>query len=426
MMSKLPNGWRSERLVDYLEKLIDYRGKTPKKSESGIIALSAKSVKMGYIDYNQVYYLSKETYKKFMVRGFPKKGDILMTTEAPLGCIAKLDRDDITPAQRLFTLRGKQNVLNNDYLMYYLMSKQGQHELHSRASGTTVQGIKRSEFENVSIILPSNYEEQKAIADVLSSLDEKIELLQEENKTLEELAQTMFKEWFVNFNYPGATGEMEDSELGEIPKGWRVIELRKIVDTINGYAYKGKELVEESLEALVTLKSFNRNGGFQTRGFKPFSGNPKQKQEVQLSDLIVSHTDLTQDAEVIGNPAFIFENGGFKKMYITMDLVKVVSKEEKIDNSFLYYLMKRREFKEHCVGYSNGTTVLHLSKLAIPEYKLGLPQDFDLIETFSSIIKPSIEKIMNNINQVQTLSETRDILLPKLMSGEIRVEGFGE
>ena len=425
-MSKLPNGWRSERLVDYLEKLIDYRGKTPKKSESGIIALSAKSVKMGYIDYNQVYYLSKETYKKFMVRGFPKKGDILMTTEAPLGCIAKLDRDDITPAQRLFTLRGKQNVLNNDYLMYYLMSKQGQHELHSRASGTTVQGIKRSEFENVSIILPSNYEEQKAIADVLSSLDEKIELLQEENKTLEELAQTMFKEWFVNFNYPGATGEMEDSELGEIPKGWRVIELRKIVDTINGYAYKGKELVEESLEALVTLKSFNRNGGFQTRGFKPFSGNPKQKQEVQLSDLIVSHTDLTQDAEVIGNPAFIFENGGFKKMYITMDLVKVVSKEEKIDNSFLYYLMKRREFKEHCVGYSNGTTVLHLSKLAIPEYKLGLPQDFDLIETFSSIIKPSIEKIMNNINQVQTLSETRDILLPKLMSGEIRVEGFGE
>jgi len=425
-MSKLPNGWRSERLVDYLEKLIDYRGKTPKKSESGIIALSAKSVKMGYIDYNQVYYLSKETYKKFMVRGFPKKGDILMTTEAPLGCIAKLDRDDITPAQRLFTLRGKQNVLNNDYLMYYLMSKQGQHELHSRASGTTVQGIKRSEFENVSIILPSNYEEQKAIADVLSSLDEKIELLQEENKTLEELAQTMFKEWFVNFNYHGATGEMEDSELGEIPKGWRVIELRKIVDTINGYAYKGKELVEESLEALVTLKSFNRNGGFQTRGFKPFSGNPKQKQEVQLSDLIVSHTDLTQDAEVIGNPAFIFENGGFKKMYITMDLVKVVSKEEKIDNSFLYYLMKRREFKEHCVGYSNGTTVLHLSKLAIPEYKLGLPQDFDLIETFSSIIKPSIEKIMNNINQVQTLSETRDILLPKLMSGEIRVEGFGE
>ncbi|MDM8537471.1 restriction endonuclease subunit S, partial [Desulfobacterales bacterium HSG17] len=202
-MNELPKGWGKKNLVDCLEEVIDYRGKTPKKSNKGIITLSAKSVKMGRIDYSQAYYISEEVYRSFMVRGFPKKGDILMTTEAPLGCIAKLDRDNISVAQRLLTLRGKNGVLDNNYMMYYLSSRIGQHELHARASGSTVQGIKRSEFKHVKIILPTSYQEQKAIAAVLSAFDEKIELLREHNETLETLAQTFFKEWFVNFNYPG-------------------------------------------------------------------------------------------------------------------------------------------------------------------------------------------------------------------------------
>jgi len=424
-MSKLPNGWIEMIAEEYCDRVSDGTHDSPKKREQGKLLITSKNIKNGSLEKSSAYNISIEDYIEVNKRSNVDKWDILLSMIGTVGevCIIKEEPDFAIKNVGLFKCSNK---TDSYWLYYYLRSKFGKNYILSRLSGTTQKYITLGDLRKFPIFSPKNFEEQKAIVDVLSSLDEKIELLQEENKTLEELAQTMFKEWFVNFNYHGATGEMEDSELGEIPKGWRVIELRKIVDTINGYAYKGKELVEESLEALVTLKSFNRNGGFQTRGFKPFSGNPKQKQEVQLSDLIVSHTDLTQDAEVIGNPAFIFENGGFKKMYITMDLVKVVSKEEKIDNSFLYYLMKRREFKEHCVGYSNGTTVLHLSKLAIPEYKLGLPQDFDLIETFSSIIKPSIEKIMNNINQVQTLSETRDLLLPKLMSGEIRVEGFGE
>src|SRR5690554_4369939 len=87
--------WKEKYLVDCLDKLIDYRGKTPKKAENGILTLSAKSVKNGTIDYSKAYYISRETYNKFMTRGFPKKGDILMTTEAPLGYVAKLDRDDV-------------------------------------------------------------------------------------------------------------------------------------------------------------------------------------------------------------------------------------------------------------------------------------------------------------------------------------------
>ena len=410
--NNIPEGWKVTNLESCLSSLIDYRGKTPKKSKTGILALSAKSVKMGYIDYNQAYYISPETYKNFMVRGFPKKGDILMTTEAPLGCIAKLDRENITVAQRLLTLRGKSNLLDNDYLMFYLMSRIGQYELKSRASGSTVQGIKRTEFSRVNIILPP-LQEQKSIANILTAFDDKIELLQAQNKTLEKIAQTIFKEWFGKYQ----------QELTP-PNYWRIFSLSELVDVINGYSYKGKDLVEVSNEALVTLKSFDRNGGFQTRGFKPFKGSPKTQHEVKIGDLVVAHTDLTQDAEVLGNPAFIFDNGGFEKMYITMDLVKVISKNENIGSSFLYYLMKDRYFKGHCVGYSNGTTVLHLSKKAIPEYQLYLPENFDLIKKFTKIANDTTNKISLNKEAIKSLKKTRDTLLPKLMIGQVRVNNI--
>ena len=200
--------------------------------------------------------------------------------------------------------------------------------------------------------------------------------------------------------------------------------MSELVETINGYSYKGIELVSESDEALVTLKSFDRNGGFQTRGFKPFKGNPKDTQEVFIGDLVVAHTDLTQDADVLGNPAFIFDNGGFNRMYITMDLVKVVPKHKYISTSFLYYVMKENAFKGHCIGYSNGTTVLHLSKKAIPEYQICLPENFGLINKFIEISNTTTSKISLNIETIKSLTQTRDTLLPKLMSGQLRVNEF--
>lgn len=82
-------------MEDALEQIIDYRGKTPKKSDSGIPTLSAKSVKNNHIDYSLCYYISPDEYERFMVRGFPKVGDVLLTTEAPMGMVARLDRDDV-------------------------------------------------------------------------------------------------------------------------------------------------------------------------------------------------------------------------------------------------------------------------------------------------------------------------------------------
>ena len=300
-----------------------------------------------------------------------------------------------------------------NYLYWYLKSNRVYNYVQKVAAGSVQMDLNHSAFKTIEIKYPTNIDEQKSIAKVLTAFDDKIELLQAQNKTLETMAQTIFKEWFGKYQ----------QELNP-PNGWRTFSLSELVDTINGYSYKGKELVEESNEALVSLKSFDRNGGFQTRGFKPFKGSPKTQHEVKIGDLVVAHTDLTQDAEVLGNPAFVFDNGGFEKMYITMDLVKVISKNENVGSSFLYYLMKDRYFKGHCVGYSNGTTVLHLSKKAIPEYELYLPENFDLIKKFTKIANDTTNKISLNKDAIKSLKNIRDTLLPKLMSGQVRVNNL--
>ncbi|MGB5988252.1 MAG: restriction endonuclease subunit S [Marinifilaceae bacterium] len=300
--------------------------------------------------------------------------------------------------------------LNKDYLYYMICNDRFIDYTVLTAKGTKMPRGDKDAIKQYSLFLPS-LNEQKAIAKVLSSFDDKIELLQEQNKTLEETAQTIFKEWFGKY------------QVGDkLPEGWIVYALDDIIKIVNGYSYKGKELKEDSENALVTLKNFDRTGGFQSRGFKPFEGVPKTSQEVKIGDLVIAHTDLTQDAEVLGNPAFIFDNSGFKKMYITMDLVKVDIKIKEFTNAFMYYLMKTKRFKAHCKGYSNGTTVLHLAKNAVPEYKIVLTKDLDLIIKFSELADNSTNKIAYNISQIQSLKKIRDELLPKLMKGSIRVQ----
>lgn len=175
--------FKTYTMEDALEAIIDYRGKTPKKSDSGIPTLSAKSVKNNYIDYSLCYYISPNEYKNFMVRGFPKIGDVLLTTEAPMGVVARLDRDDVAIAQRLLTLRGKKNILDNEYLLFFLQSPIGQALLKTRETGTTVTGIKQAEFRKIQINIPE-IDIQRKIGGFLRTLNEKIEINNKINENL--------------------------------------------------------------------------------------------------------------------------------------------------------------------------------------------------------------------------------------------------
>lgn len=411
-ITSIPIGWQEVKLGDVLERIT--KGTTPNgfsNNQNDINYVKSESLSYeGNLDYSKFVKIT-EFQNNQLKRSQLKENDILLSMAGAYLGKSGLVKNEILPANtnQAVAILSVNSKVNYVFLWFKLRSKEAISFFNSIPSQSAQPNINFEEIKSFAFPLPPLHEQQ-AIAAILSSLDDKIELLRDQNKTLEELGQKLFESWFNKY-LPNDT----------LPEGWKVFILDEILTSINGYSYKGVELVESSNEALVTLKNINRTGGFQSRGFKPFNGTAKKEQEVVVGDLIVAHTDLTQDAEVLGNPAFVYEDGGYNKLIITMDLVKVVPKIDNVSSSFIYFLMLDRRFKGHCVGYSNGTTVLHLSKKAIPTYEIALPINMDLVIKFSKIATSLTSKLSNNLVQIQTLSKTRDTLLPQLMSGEVRV-----
>ena len=178
--------------------IIDYRGRTPRKVSSGIPLITAKIVKGGRI-MTPTEFIAAEDYDPWMRRGIPQSGDVVVTTEAPLGEVAQLNHQRVALAQRLILLRGKSRVLDNRFLKYLMQSEGVQDQLYGLATGTTVTGIKQGELRQIELALPPIFE-QEAIAHILGTLDDKIELNRRMNATLEATARALFRSWFVDFH----------------------------------------------------------------------------------------------------------------------------------------------------------------------------------------------------------------------------------
>lgn len=354
------------------------------------------------------------------------KHTVLFTSRAPIGYIAIASND-------LATNQGFKSIIPNekiDYLFLYYLLKYNKDKIESVGSGTTFKEVSGASMKKIEVRIPQDKREQKRIAAILSSLDDKIEINTRMNKVLEETARALFHRWFVEFEFPNdegkpyksSGGRMIASEMGEIPEGWSVVELREIVDVHSGYSYKGSEL-HESQTALATIKNFDRNGGFKLNGFKEIVPSKKVKSEqyVRLHDIIVAHTDLTQNADVIGNCELLVSTAKYDNIIISMDLVKVVPKKTEINNYFVMSILSNVKFKQHSLGYINGTTVLHLSKSAIPDYKIPLPENMLICMVFGTILENIYTLITKNINENQVILEIRDSLIPKLMNGKVKV-----
>ena len=159
-----------QRLIDACD-YVDYRGKTPVKTEKGVFLVTAKNIRMGYIDYAaSEEFVSKEDYSVVMRRGLPKNGDILITTEAPCGFVAQVDRENIALAQRVIKYRSKNKKLSNNFIKHYLISSHFQNKLMNAATGSTVKGIKGSKLHQLTIPIPSE-DEQARIVTILDKFD---------------------------------------------------------------------------------------------------------------------------------------------------------------------------------------------------------------------------------------------------------------
>ena len=416
---------RTLYLEDALDALIDYRGKTPEKTAAGIPLITAKIIKGGRIEV-PTEFIAVDNYDAWMRRGMPKAGDVVLTVEAPLGEVAQLGPEKIALAQRVVTLRGKAGVLDSTYLLYLLQTEEMQSQLKSRATGTTVLGIKQSELRKVVLSLPA-HDVQIAAAAALKALDDRITLLRETNATLEAIAQALFKSWFVDFDPVRAKMEgrapegmdeataalfpdgFEESELGLVPTGWRAATLADAFE-IN----PKRALKKAAIAPYLDMASLATSGHCVQ---PPISRTAGSGAKFSNGDTLLAR--ITPCLEN-GKTAFVDFLEPGEVGWGSTEFIVLRAKASWPD--YMGYLLCRHPaFRDYAIQSMSGTSGRQrVQNEVLARYPLVLSGD-EIARAFGEILDSVQCRIAANHAMAQTLSTLRDTLLPRLISGQLRL-----
>lgn len=393
-IGKIPKDWEVKKIEDVVDVNMGQSppGESYNEKGNGINFLQ------GVRTFGKKYPLF-DTYTTCVTKK-AEAGSVLLSVRAPVGEI-NVAKESLCIGRGLASLNMKNG--NNEFL-YYLLKKFSS-LIRGRETGSVFGSINSNQIKNLILPFPKNSIEQKAIAKILSDLDAKIELNSRTNQILESLGRVLFKKWFIN--------------LEKIPKGWKNAKLRDFISLNRGLSYKGSGLSEEGIP-MVNLGTMAPNHGFLYGGLKHYKGEFKERNLVQIGDVVVANTDITQRRDVLGSPAIVPNNLGSNKILFTHHIY-AVRNNSKIPNLFIYYLLQSKEYKGRARGFATGTTVLALPEEAVLDLEFIVPDD-ETLEKSTKFLSTIQNTIYSNINESQRLSKIRDALLPKLMNGEIRVK----
>jgi type I restriction enzyme S subunit len=342
------------------------------------------------------------------------KNTILLTSRAPIGYLA-IAENPVSTNQGFKNLIIKPDKANFNYV-YYLL-KANMDYVKSMGSGTTFAEISASVVKELKFSLP-DLPTQTAIAEILSSLDDKIELNNRINAELEALAQALFKRWFVDFEFPNENGQpykssggkMVESELGEIPEGWEVFQLGEVCDLISGYPFKGHTLNKIGQFGLVTIKNV-QDGQFvqKTENFiDELPANLPDTIRLNIGDILMSLTGN------VGRVCFVTGAN-----YVLNQRVVKINGLQAGSNPFCYYFFRQQWVKDVLISISKGTAQLNLSPIETKRLKFPFPRFIDdsFLQACANIFEMQNSLAIEN----NSLEQLRDSLLPKIISGEIEL-----
>lgn len=282
----------------------------------------------------------------------------------------------------------------------------------NRLSGQAAQpGLAVSMLKKQKIQLPSS-ENQFRIAEIISVYDNLIDTNNKRIKLLEQMAENLYKEWFVRFRFPGYENEYF---IEDIPSSWSYVQLGDIASFDRGISYSSDEINCDEGINLINLKNIQSYGGFRRDGTKQYNGKYKDSQIVAAGDLILGVTDMTQDRRTVGSVALIPQSLGISA--ISADLVKV---NLKVPNVFFYCMCRYGFYSKYFSQFANGANVLHLKPNVLLNKKILLPTA-ELIEAFAEKVQPMIDIVDDLNRQNDLLTKQREMLLPRLMSGKLEV-----
>lgn len=372
-------------------------------------------------DHNRKYngegiYVNEHSYK-FLKKSKIEPNDIIISNVGEYsGTVFK------APDLKMPMTLGPNSILvkfkdSQDFMFYFLQSSIGQHLINTVKSGSANPKFNKTEFKKIEFIIPPPIE-QKSIAAILTAFDDKIELLQAQNKTLEETAQTIFKEWFGKY------------QIGdELPEGWREGNVNEFIETSLGGDY-GRENIEDDYDQkTLCLRGTDlpdmKMGIPKKAPIRYLKKSKLQKCKLENGDIVIEISGGTENqstGRVMYINEIILESSDLPMTCV--NFCRII-RPLKIEYSYFLhslfdYLYNRKVF----FNWENGTTGIKNLNLSafLDGFKLAIPNDIEKVIEFNDSINSYFIKIQTNNSQIQTLTQTRDALLPKLMSGEIRVK----
>ena len=394
-------------------------GKTPPTTNKNYYGDYAVFIKPTDISEHSKYtYETEEMYSKLAAEKYESslipKGAICVPCIGTIGTKMTMTPCDCYTNQSINSIICNENY-DNEYVYYLIKNFLPGLKAYNLGTASGREYVSKSNFEKIELVAEQDQEIQKKIGIILSRYDSLIENYQKQIKLLEEAAQRLYKEWFIDLHFPGH----ENTKIVDgVPEGWEKKKLSELFSFVRGKSYTSKELSDEGT-IMVNLKNIQSFGGYKSDVEKHFIGTFKEEQTLMKGDLIMGVTDMTQERRLVGSVALIPD---FKETAtFSMDLIKLIS--FKLPNIYLYCAMRYGDVSRQIAPLANGVNVLHLKPEAISNIEMVVASD-SIIEKFVSYTSKTIESILSLQSQLRLLTEARDRLLPKMMSGEIKIESL--
>ena len=419
--------FKTTECQEFCVRVADGTHDSPKETKVGKKLVTSKNVKGGRLELDSAYLISVEDFDSINKRSKVDQWDLLLTMIGTVGEICLVVEPKPNFAIKNVGLLKCGDELRAKWLYYFLSSPQGQTLIEQRKKGSTQQYISLSELRKLPISYPKDKRVMRLIIESLDALDNRIALLCETNQTLEAIAQVLFKSWFVDFDpirakreggqpegIDQATAELfsdsfELSEFGEIPKGWTLEALDKNIYFLNGLALQ--KFPPTGINDLPVIKIAQLRKG-DAIGADLAANSIKPEYVVKDGDVLFSWSGSLEVEIWCGGDGALNQH-----------LFKVSSQ---VYQKWLVYLWTRKHLNEfRQIAASKATTMGHIQRSHLSAAKILVP-DKRLLDKIDSIISPLIDKVIENNLQVRSLSSLRDTLLPRLISGQLRLPDAAE
>mgnify|MGYP004465484113 CR=1 FL=1 len=402
--------WKEVIATDYCYKVADGTHDSPKRQNRGRFLITSKHIKGPSIDFDNAYYISEDDYQKIIKRSKIDKWDVIVSMIGEYCGFCYLEDSDFTDyaVKNVGILKVGERI-KSLWLYYYLNSPDGRNQLKNTRAGSSQPYISLGSLRNLLIPEPPR-EVMESIVTILSSLDRKIELNNKINADLEEMAQAIFKNWFVDFE-PFKDGKFVDSELGMIPEGWKVGRLDEIADVVGGSTpskAKPEYYTQKGIAWLTPKDLSNHPAVYSSRGEIDIT---EEGYNSTSTKLMPKGTVLFTSRAPIGYISIaqndICTNQGFKSLV-----------PRKAGTCFLYCFLKY--VTPVIENKSTGSTFKEASGSLMKSLQVIMPEQ-KVFEEFETIVSPLFARIESLEKENSRLSLLRDTLLPRLMSGELEV-----